>query len=78
MIQRPVLKSKESESTALGAIYMVGLSQKIYTLQDIAKMYAVKQTYLPNITRYTRDNLFNKWEKAVKTTLYDANKRGEK
>ena len=78
MIQRPVLRSKESESTALGAIYMVGLSQKIYTISDISKMYGVKKIYQPEISRYSRDTLFGKWETAVKTTLYDANKRSEK
>ena len=78
MIQRKVLKSKESESTALGAIYMAGLAQNIYTLKDITNMYQIKKEYTPNISRYTRDSLFNKWERAVKTTLYDATKRSEK
>ncbi len=70
MIQRNVIKSYQVESTALGAIYMVALSKKVMTLQDITKLYKVKNIYKPNMSRYTRDQLFDKWENAVKTTIY--------
>ena len=70
MIQRNVIKSYQVESTALGAIYMVALSKKVMTLQDVTKLYKVKNIYKPNISRYIRDGLFNKWEDAVNTTLY--------
>ena len=75
MLQHTVLKSKESESTALGAVYMVALSKKIYNLKDINNLYQVKQKYTPNISKYSRDQLFSKWENAVKTTIYDSNRR---
>ncbi len=77
ILQRNVIKSYQVESTALGAIYMVALSNKIMTLQDITKLYKVKNIYKPSITRYNRDNLFTKWEDAVATTLYHA-KRSKK
>ncbi|MBE5734920.1 MAG: glycerol kinase GlpK [Clostridiales bacterium] len=77
MIQRNVIKSYQVESTALGAIYMVALAKKIMTMQDITKLYKVKNIYKPAITRYNRDNLFTKWEDAVATTLYHA-KRSKK
>ena len=75
MLQHSVLKSMESESTALGAIFMVALCKKVYTLKDISNIYKVKQTYTPSITKHTRDQLFNKWENAVKTAIYDSNRR---
>ncbi len=78
ILQRNVLKSMQSESTALGAIYMAGISQNIFTLKDITKLYKVKNTYSPKITRYQRDTLFKKWENAVKITKYDSKKRREK
>jgi len=78
IIQRKVIKSLQAESTALGAIYMVGISQKIYTLKSISNLYKTKSSYLPQITKYQRDNLFKKWETAVKITMFDSKQRREK
>ncbi len=78
IIQRPVIKSMESESTALGAIYMAGLAKKIFTVNDIANLYQIKQTYKPNISRHNRDILMSKWDNAVKTVINDSKQRSKK
>jgi len=78
IIQRNVLKSKESESTVLGAVYMVAVCKKIFNIQDIAKMYTSSVTVIPKITIKERNTLYKGWENAIKIVKYDSKKRREK
>lgn len=69
ILQRNILKSSFSESTAMGAIYMVGLCKKIFTLKTIEYSYLVSASYKPTKTRSERDKLVNGWNNAVKTAI---------
>ena len=70
ILQRKIIKSKFSESTAMGAIYMVALCKKLYTTKNIDENYAIENTYIPKIKLSERNKLFDGWENAVKTTIY--------
>lgn len=66
MIQRTVIKSKESESTALGAIYMAGIAKNVFSVKDVEALYSEGAEYNPTISYQTRNNLYTKWHNAVK------------
>lgn len=70
MLQRNVLKSKETESTALGAIYLVGLCKKIFNMQYIEENYQIDHTHTPMKTLSERNNLYKQWDNAIYTTSY--------
>lgn len=78
MLQRNILKSSVSESTAMGAVYMVGINNKIFTLPTIEKQYKISATFTPIKSLSERNKLYHNWEKAVKTTLFEGKLRNEK
>ena len=77
-LQRAILKSAISESTAMGAICMVGLNKKIFTLPSIEQNYKILNTYMPEISLSERNKLYHKWENAIKTTKMEGKIRNEK
>ena len=65
-IQRP----KIMESTALGAAYLAGLQNKIYTsLDDIASHKQIDKVFTPALPNSVRLQLLTKWQAAVNATL---------
>lgn len=78
ILQRNILRSAISESTAMGAIFMVGLNNKIYTLQSIEKQYQIASTYSPSISLAERNKLYGKWEKTIKTVIFEGRQNYEK
>lgn len=75
MLQRNILKSAVSESTAMGAVFMVGLSKKVFTPSSIEKCYQISNTYTPSITLAERNKLYKDWEIAVKTTQFNGRQK---
>lgn len=70
ILQIEVQRPKIMESTALGAAYLAGLHNGIYTdLNDIASRKLVDRTFSPELGEQTRQRLLNKWELAVQATL---------
>jgi len=64
-IKRPVV----SESTALGAAFMSGLSSGFYkNLDEITKSLQIDRTFTPKISHDTREKLYSNWKKAVSAT----------
>jgi len=64
-IKRPV----GSESTALGAAFMSGLSSGFYkNLDEITKSLQIDRTFTPKISHDTREKLYSNWKKAVSAT----------
>ena len=78
IIQRNIIKSAISESTAMGAIYMVGLNQKIFNLTELERNYKYEKIYNPALTLSERNKLYKGWQLAVKSTKYDGRIRNEK
>lgn len=66
MLNHDVVKSKFSESTALGAIYVAMLSLKIITLNDIKEMTESTTLYSNEISETERKKNFEGWQKALK------------
>jgi len=64
-VERPLI----SETTALGAAYLAGLSVGFWkTKEELRANYLVEKTFLPQISEKKRDVLLEKWEKAVNAT----------
>lgn len=64
-IKRP----KISESTALGAAFMSGLSSGFYkNLESLKEIVTLDKTFTPRIAEDIRQNLYSKWQTAVAAT----------
>lgn len=66
MLNHDVVKSKFSESTVLGCIYVAMLSLDMITLDDIEKMTESKKLYSPKMTEKEREVNYNGWKEAIK------------
>ncbi len=60
---------KNGESTSLGVLYIIGLYNKVWTLQQIKKLNKANETYEPKISKLKREHLINGWNEAVSRTL---------
>ena len=63
----PVIKCKNSETTALGACRLAGLETGFYTMDDFINEEF--STYNPDMDEEKRDKLYARWKKAVEATL---------
>jgi glycerol kinase len=62
-----VARPKVTETTALGAAYLAGLSAGVFRgLQDIADGWALDRRFDPDMASAHRDSLYDGWTKAVK------------
>jgi glycerol kinase len=62
----PVDRPQITETTALGAAYLAGLSAGIFSdFSDIAKGWALDRRFVPETGRAVRDALYDGWMKAV-------------
>ncbi len=66
MLNHEIVKSKDPESTVMGAIYVAMLSLKLITPDDIKEMTASETKFTPNMSDGERKKLYDGWEKAVK------------
>ena len=66
MLNHDVVRSAESEATAMGAIYVAMLSLKLTSIDDIIKMASGKEVFCPNMTESERKKYYDGWQKAVK------------
>ncbi len=66
ILEIPVERPKEIETTALGVAFLAGLQIGIYkSLDDIAKTWQAKSTFHPTMPQETRDKLYAGWQAAV-------------
>jgi glycerol kinase len=62
----PVERPKVTETTALGAAYLAGLSAGVFRdFSDIAKGWALDRRFDPALSATARDGLYEGWNKAV-------------
>lgn len=65
-IDRPVIRSSNNETTALGAAYLAGMHSGAYaTLTDIESNWAVDREFTPAMPAAQRDDLYAGWRQAV-------------
>ncbi len=66
----PVVRPKVTETTALGAAYLAGLSCGAYRgLDELAAHWQVERTFLPTMSRERAEELMQRWEHAVAQTV---------
>jgi glycerol kinase len=62
----PVVRPKVTETTALGAAYLAGLSCGVYGgLDELAAQWQVERTFTPTLSRAQARALMERWERAV-------------
>ena len=60
-----VVKNKESEATAMGAIFLAGIATKTFSVSQIKKLITSSSIYKSKIKNNERDVLYNGWKNAV-------------
>lgn len=70
----PVIRSKISETTALGAAFAAGLATGAYRLKKLPDMWKYDQQWRPqmgpDMNQQRAKMLYNKWKKAVNRCMY--------
>ena len=66
MLNQKVVKSKNSESTVLGAIYVAMLSLKIINLSDIKTLSESNKIFTPKLNELERKKYYNGWVNAIR------------
>lgn len=70
MLQVPVEVPAVTETTALGAAYLAGLSAGVYSdFNDLSKQWQRAKLYTPKMTITQRDGLYNSWNKALESVI---------
>ena len=65
----PVQRPMQTETTALGAAYLAGLQTGVYgSIDDLSKQWQQEREYLPNMDADTRKIAMQGWTNAVKRT----------
>ncbi|GHA09410.1 glycerol kinase [Arenicella chitinivorans] len=65
VLQKPVIRPKVLESTALGAAYLAGLKVGYWTFDDLSKVRDIERTFDPKLSNETITRLLKRWNKAV-------------
>jgi len=66
----PVLLPEITESTALGAAYLAGITAGVYrTIGEIAKSNRIASKYIPNMSASDRDHQVRLWKDAIRRLL---------
>ncbi len=64
---RPVIRSNNTETTALGAAYLAGLQSGVYaSLDNIAERWSLEREFTPAMSDSQREDLYAGWLAAVK------------
>ena len=69
ILNAKVVRPKVTETTALGACYLAGLTMGFWTsIDDIKNNVDVDREFVPNMDDETRNKLIEGWEKAIRQT----------
>ncbi len=70
IIQRPVERPAEVQTTALGAAYLAALSAGLFKDQnDIVENWTLERTFQPQMTREESQNRYEGWQHAVRQAI---------
>jgi glycerol kinase len=70
ILDRPVIRPRILETTALGAMYAAGLAVGYYRdLADLRANWAVEKTWKPKLPADKREHIYGMWKKAVTRTF---------
>ncbi|MDM0113044.1 glycerol kinase GlpK [Variovorax sp. J22R133] len=63
----PVVRPEVTETTALGAAYLAGLSSGVYSdTSELSKLWKIERRFLPTWSRATADEAMARWDLAVR------------
>jgi glycerol kinase len=63
----PVVRPEVTETTALGAAYLAGLSTGVYSdVSQLSKLWRVERRFMPTMARPKADEAMARWERAVR------------
>jgi glycerol kinase len=66
----PVLRPRVTETTALGAAYLAGLSAGVWqVLDELAAQWQPERVFTPTMDRARAEELMARWERAVRQTV---------
>lgn len=67
ILQIPVVRSKNTETTALGAAYLAGLAVEFWkSREELKHHWEIDKKFEPQMTKEQADELKRKWKEAVK------------
>lgn len=69
ILQTDVQRPKVIETTALGAAYLAGIAVGFYKKEQIAKNWAIDQTFKSDMAPSASKKLYKGWQKAVERTM---------
>ena len=70
LLNRPVVRPRVMETTALGAAYAAGLAVSFFKdIEELRARWAVDQTWAPAAEEAKREELYRLWKKAVTRTF---------
>jgi glycerol kinase len=70
----PVLLPEITESTALGAAYLAGITAKVYnSVSEVAKLNNIRNRYDPDMTDGDREQQVKLWKNAIGRLLCKGN-----
>ena len=70
MLNIKVVKNKESEATALGAIFLCGIATKTFALKTINQRILSGNTYKANMKIAEREKLYSGWKSAINMLIH--------
>jgi len=63
----PVVRPEVTETTALGAAYLAGLSTGVYSdVAQLSKLWRVERRFMPTLSRAKAEEAMGRWELAVR------------
>jgi glycerol kinase len=63
----PVLRPEVTETTALGAAYLAGLSSGVYGgVEELSRQWRVERRFVPTLSRERAEEAMGRWEMAVR------------
>ena len=66
----PVIRSSNTESTAMGAAYLAGLASGIWeSLEEIQTLWKGDEPFLPDVNNSLTEELYKNWLDAVKRSI---------
>ena len=65
----PVLRPKQTETTALGAAYLAGIGANAWQEDEVADLWQLDRRFEPRMPEPERDRLMAAWQEAVQRVL---------
>jgi glycerol kinase len=70
ILDRPIVRPADVETTALGAAYLAGIATKFWSgREEVESFWRAERTFEPSMTASTRASLFDAWKTAVARAL---------